>query len=524
MALKKVRRSRMRRSVHRRFPSPLAAHRWRCVYLIVTQPILEPMCEPMRERLEFLVGQWNIRNDPTTNATATATYGAVAWMANDAEVRTLVAAIDPGLLKGCDYLVIEGPGVTQTAFHTTNPDSARKFVSELLWSAIIDATGCIWAGGTKQKYELFDQKYFDGSTQMEGGGSKGGGWGRFLHLTLPPVEEKWVMHSDAKPNTAYGDMSSVVAKTKGSVRIVKLPPTDSARVAEWTRLLKAACVVLGGSTPSGEPTLKQTVDALAVLQSDAAAAAAAPAAVGAPGAPVAAVGAAAGSPAGAAIAAAGAAAGSAAGAPAPVAPGTAQDLMTVAKAAWKGLGEAKVVELSVSIVQNFNGRAKSEVELAIAQLKSPWGAELFASEYPGVALKPAEEALPSLPVRFLFAARSDAARSEKAHALREHTRTRPPALRSLRSDDSTPSAHTPPSERAHTRDSSPTTLAIAGRQAAADRQHLAEWVVYGQWRCWELQRRWSDDGVACIIRIGSGTTGWVCLPRPVRPAGGRWCW
>ena len=64
----------------------------------------------------------------------------------------------------------------------------------------------------------------------------------------------------------------------------------------------------------------------------------------------------------------------------------------------------------------------------------------------------------------------------------------------------------------------------SGRQAAADRQHLAEWVVYGQWRCWELQRRWSDDGVACIIRIGSGTTGWVCLPRPVRPAGGRWCW
>ena len=99
--------------------------------------------------------------------------------------------------------------------------------------------------------------------------------------------------------------------------------------------------------------------------------------------------------------------------------------MTVAKAAWKGLGEAKVVELSASIVQNFNGRAKSEVELAIEQLKSSWGAELFASKYPGVdlkpALKPAEEALPSLPVRFLFAARSDAARSEKAHALREHT-------------------------------------------------------------------------------------------------------
>ena len=102
--------------------------------------------------------------------------------------------------------------------------------------------------------------------------------------------------------------------------------------------------------------------------------------------------------------------------------------MTVAKAAWKGLGEAKVVELSASIVQNFTGRAKSEVEL-----KSPWGAALFASKYPGVDLKPAEDALPSLPVRFLFAARSDAARSKRAHApaltprpLREHTRTRRP--------------------------------------------------------------------------------------------------
>ena len=75
--------------------------------------------------------------------------------------------------------------------------------------------------------------------------------------------------------------------------------------------------------------------------------------------------------------------------------------MTVAKAAWKALGEAKVVELSVFIVQHFTGRAMSEVELAIAQLKSPWAATPVASKYPGVDLKAAEDALPSLPVRFL---------------------------------------------------------------------------------------------------------------------------